>query len=183
MSQPAQQQKVPGVQSRMDPCRTTARRATTVLAGWPARSPSSPGRQRNRPGGCDRYAREGADVLITYLNEHDDAKETARLVEEAGRKASWSPATSRAEHCREIIAKAVEEFGRIDVLVNNAAFQMNHESLEEISDEEWDHTFATNLNAMFRLQGGRAAHGPGSSIIGTTSINSDIPKPVLRRTP
>ena len=127
------------------------------------------------------YAREGADVLISYLDEYEDARDTARWVEEAGRKAVLVPGDlTDPAHCREVIDRAVAEFGRIDVLVSNAAYQMTHESLEEITDEEWDHTLALNLSAMFRLCKAALPHmGPGSSIIGTTSVNSDTPKPTL----
>jgi NAD(P)-dependent dehydrogenase (short-subunit alcohol dehydrogenase family) len=127
------------------------------------------------------YAREGADVLISYLNEHDDAKETARLVEEAGRRAILVPGDlADPAHCRAVIERAVTEFGRIDVLVNNAAFQMSHESIEDIPDDEWDYTFQVNITAMFHLCKAAVKHMPrGSSIINTTSINSDKPKPTL----
>ena len=127
------------------------------------------------------YAREGADVLISYLNEHDDAKETARLVEEAGRRAILVPGDiADPAHCRAIVDKAVTEFGRIDVLVNNAAFQMSHDSLEEIPDDEWDYTFKVNITAMFHICKAAVKHmAAGSSIINTTSINSDNPKPTL----
>lgn len=127
------------------------------------------------------FAREGADVLISYLDEHDDAKETARLVEEAGRRAILVPGDiAERAHCRAIIDKAVAEFGRIDVLVNNAAFQMSHDSLDEIPDDEWDYTFKVNITAMFHLCKAVVKHmAPGSSIINTTSINSDNPKPTL----
>jgi NAD(P)-dependent dehydrogenase (short-subunit alcohol dehydrogenase family) len=127
------------------------------------------------------FAREGADVLIAYLNEHDDAKDTARLVEEAGRRAVLIAGDlSQREHSREVIDRAVAEFGRIDVLVNNAAYQMTHETLEEVTDEEWEYTFETNIHAMFRLCKAALPHmRAGSSIINTTSINSDQPKPTL----
>ena len=127
------------------------------------------------------YAREGADVLISYLNEHDDARETARLVEEAGRRAILVPGDiADAAHCRAIVDKAVAEFGRIDVLVNNAAFQMSRESINEIPDDEWDYTFKVNITAMFHICKAAVKHmAPGSSIINTTSINSDNPKPTL----
>ena len=130
---------------------------------------------------CIAYAREGADILISYLNEHEDARESARLVKEAGRKAVLMPGDiSDPAHCRAIIAKAVEEFGRIDVLVNNAAFQMSHETIEEIPDEEWDHTFAVNISAMFHLVKAAVPHmKEGGSIINTSSVNSDNPKPTL----
>jgi len=127
------------------------------------------------------YAREGADVLISYLNEHDDARETARLVEEAGRRAILVPGDlANPAHCRAVIERAVAEFGRIDVLVNNAAFQMSHEAIEDIPDDEWDYTFQVNITAMFHLCKAAVKHMPsGSSIINTTSINSDKPKPTL----
>ncbi len=127
------------------------------------------------------YAREGADVLISYLEEDDDAQDTARLVEDAGRKALLVRGdVSRAQHCRDIVARAVEEFGRVDVLVHNAAYQMTRESLEEIPDEEWDYTLATNLSAMFHLCKAAVPHMvPGSSIIASSSVNSDMPSPTL----
>lgn len=127
------------------------------------------------------YAREGADVLISYLNEHEDAQDTARYVEEAGQRAVLVAGDlSAPQHCRDVIAKAVEEFGRIDVLVVNAAYQMTRESLEEIPDDEWDHTIATNLSAMFHLCKAAVPHmGSGSSIIGSSSVNSDMPNPTL----
>ena len=98
------------------------------------------------------YAREGADVAIAYLNEDEDAKETARWVEEAGRRSRLLPGdlTDRA-HCRDLVAKTVAEFGRIDIIVNNAAYQMSYDGLEDISDDEWDKTFSTNIGAMFRI--------------------------------
>ena len=127
------------------------------------------------------FAREGADVLIAYLNEHEDAQETARLVEEAGRRAVLVPGNlAEPAHCRSIVERAVQEFGRIDVLVNNAAFQMTRESIEEIPDEEWDYTFQVNITAMFHICKAAVKYmKPGSSIINTTSINSDNPKPTL----
>ncbi|MCX7523109.1 glucose 1-dehydrogenase [Microbacterium sp. STN6] len=127
------------------------------------------------------FAREGADVLIAYLNEDEDAEETARWVREAGRKAVLVAGDlASPEHCREVIDTAVSEFGRVDVLVNNAAYQMTHETIEEISDEEWDYTFDVNIGAMFRLIKAALPHmQPGSSIIGSSSINSDSPSPTL----
>jgi NAD(P)-dependent dehydrogenase (short-subunit alcohol dehydrogenase family) len=127
------------------------------------------------------YAREGADVLISYLCEEDDAVGTARYVEEAGQRAVLVPGDlSSPQHCRDIVAKAVEEFGRIDVLVNNAAYQMTRESLEETPDEEWDHTIATNLSAMFHLCKAALPHmESGAAIIGSSSVNSDSPNPTL----
>jgi NAD(P)-dependent dehydrogenase (short-subunit alcohol dehydrogenase family) len=127
------------------------------------------------------FAREGADLLISYLNEEDDARETARWVEEAGRRVVLAPGDiAQPAHCRSLIDQTMETFGRIDVLVNNAAFQMTRESLEEIPDEEWDHTFQTNITAMFHLCKAAVPHmKAGASIINTASINSDMPKPTL----
>ncbi len=127
------------------------------------------------------YAREGADVLISYLNEHDDARETARLVEAEGRKAVLVAGDlADPAHCRKIIDQAVQAFGKIDILVNNAAYQMTRESLEEIPDEEWDYTFKVNITAMFHLCKAAVKHmKPGASIINTSSVNSDTPRPTL----
>jgi NAD(P)-dependent dehydrogenase (short-subunit alcohol dehydrogenase family) len=127
------------------------------------------------------FAREGADVLISYLNEHEDARETERLVEEAGRKAVLVPGDLQdPAHCRAIVARAVEAFGRVDILVNNAAHQASFQSLEDISDEEWELTFRTNIHAMFYLTKAAVPHMPeGSAIINTTSVNADTPSPQL----
>ncbi|RJL36217.1 SDR family oxidoreductase [Bailinhaonella thermotolerans] len=127
------------------------------------------------------FAREGADVLISYLNEEEDAQETREWVERAGRRAVLVPGDlADPAHCRAVVAKAVGEFGRVDILVSNAAFQMTHQSLEEIPDEEWDRTLAINLSAFFHLAKAAVPHmPPGSAIIGTTSVNSDTPPPQL----
>jgi NAD(P)-dependent dehydrogenase (short-subunit alcohol dehydrogenase family) len=127
------------------------------------------------------FAREGADVLISYLNEDEDAQDTARWIEKAGRKAVLVPGDiGSAEHCRAIIAQAVEAFGRIDILVNNAAQQMTFETLEEIPDEEWDKTFRTNIHAMFYLAKAAVPNmAGGGAIINTTSVNADMPKQTL----
>jgi NAD(P)-dependent dehydrogenase (short-subunit alcohol dehydrogenase family) len=181
-SQPAQQQQVPGTLGEMDPkpdhgeesYRGSGRltgKAAVITGG-----DSGIGRAV-----AIAFAREGADVLISYLNEHEDAKDTAKYVEEAGRKCVLVPGdlADRA-HQKTIIPKAVEEFGKVDVLVNNAAFQMSHDSLDEISDEEWDHTLAVNLTAMFTLTKDAVPHMPsGGSIINSSSVNSDNPSPNL----
>jgi NAD(P)-dependent dehydrogenase (short-subunit alcohol dehydrogenase family) len=127
------------------------------------------------------YAREGADVLISYLDEDDDARETAQWVEKAGRKAVLVAGdVADPAHCRAIIDRAVRDFGRIDVLVNNAAYQRTHESIADIPDDEWDRTLAVNISAFFHLTKAALPHmAAGSSIIGTTSVNSDTPPPQL----
>ena len=127
------------------------------------------------------FAREGADVAVSYLDEHEDAKETRRLVESSGRRCLLLPGDiANAEHCRELVHKTIEEFGRIDVLVNNAAHQMTYESIEDISEEEWDKTFATNISSMFYITKAAVPHmKPGSSVINTASVNADTPSPQL----
>jgi NAD(P)-dependent dehydrogenase (short-subunit alcohol dehydrogenase family) len=127
------------------------------------------------------FAREGADVVVSYLNEHEDARETQRLVESAGRRCVLVPGDiAKAEECRALVKKAVDAFGRIDILVNNAAHQMAFESLEDIPDEEWERTMATNLSAMFYITKAAIRHmREGASIINTASINADVPNPSL----
>jgi NAD(P)-dependent dehydrogenase (short-subunit alcohol dehydrogenase family) len=127
------------------------------------------------------YAREGADVLISYLEEEEDAKDTAKLVEDAGRKAILIAGDVQdPKHCRAIIDKAVSDLGGIDILVNNAAHQATFKKIEDISDEEWDLTFRVNIHAMFYLTKAAVPHmKEGSVIINTASINSDAPNPTL----
>lgn len=124
------------------------------------------------------FAREGADVLISYLEaEEEDAQDTMRHLEEAGRKAVAMPGDLADEgHCRRVVERAVEEFGRLDVLVNNAAYQMARGGIAEISSCEFDHTFRTNVYATFHLSKTALEHmGPGASIINTTSIQGTEP--------
>lgn len=125
------------------------------------------------------FAREGADVLISFLDESEekDARDTADYVEKAGRRAVLVKGDISSDaYCREIVEKAVAEFGRIDILVNNAAFQMARESMEEITSEEWQRTFDTNIHPMFYLSKAAVPHmEPGSSIINTTSVQSFAP--------
>lgn len=126
-------------------------------------------------------AREGADVLISYLEEDEDARETARLVEEAGRKAVIVRGDIADEkHCRKLVDRVFKEFDRLDVLVNNAAFQSTHESIEEFTAEEVERTYRTNIFAMYNLC--RLAvpkMKPGSSIINVASIQGYDPSPTL----
>jgi NAD(P)-dependent dehydrogenase (short-subunit alcohol dehydrogenase family) len=127
------------------------------------------------------FAREGADVVISYLDEHDDAKETAKWVEEAGRKAVLAPGDIKdPAFCRQLVQRTVDELGGISVLVNNAAHQMSFEKIDEISDEEWDLTFRTNIHPHFYLSKAALKHmQAGASIINTTSINAKNPSPTL----
>ena len=179
---PEQQQPYPGLSSRMDPVpdhgedsyRGSQRLEgkTTLITG----GDSGIGRAV-----AIAFAREGADVAISYLSEEEDAVEVKRLVEAAGRKCVLLPGDiGNPEHCREVIAKTVEAFGRIDVLVNNAAHQSYFESIEEIPDEEWEKTMAVNISAMFYLTKAAVPHmKPGSSIINTASKQADEPSPEL----
>jgi len=127
------------------------------------------------------FAREGADILIGYLEEHEDAQETARWVEQAGRKpVLMAGDIADPTHCKKLVARAVEEFGRLDILVNNAAYQMTYHSLDEISEAEWDKTFRTNIYSMFYLAKAAVPHmKPGSAIVNTSSINAKSPNPTL----
>ena len=127
------------------------------------------------------FAREGADVLISYLSEDADARETARLVEEAGRKAVLVRGDlSDPGHCRKVVEEAVSAFSRIDVLVSNAAHQASFERIEDVTDEEWRKTFATNLDPFFYLVKAALPHmNAGGSIIASTSINAEKPNPLL----
>ncbi|MGE8105873.1 SDR family oxidoreductase [Allorhizobium sp. NPDC080224] len=127
------------------------------------------------------YAREGADVLISYIEEDEDAQDTARWVEKAGRKAVLVRGDIQsADHCREIVDTAVRELGGVDILVNNAAHQATFDDITEIPDEEWELTFRVNIHAMFYLTKAAVPHMTnGGSIINTASINSDSPNPSL----
>ncbi len=128
------------------------------------------------------YAREGADVALSYLpEEEEDAKKVVALIEEAGRKAVAIPGDiATAEFSRELVAKAVEGLGGLDIVVNNAGKQQNFDSLEDISDEEFDVTFKTNVYAMFWITKAALPHlKPGSSIINTSSIQAYAPSPNL----
>ncbi len=182
MSQPAQQQNPPGTEQQMRPAPDhgeASYRGSGRLAGKAAvvtGADSGIGKAV-----AIAFAREGADVVISYLDEHEDAEDTRKWVRDAGRTAVLVPGDlTDAAHCRTVIDHAVQEFGRVDILVSNAAFQATHQDLTEISDEEWDYTLATNLSAMFRLCKAAVPHMPaGGSIIGTTSVNSDTPTPQL----
>ncbi len=179
---PAQQQPVPGKTSDMDP-RPDHGEESYVGSG------RLQGKRALITGGDSgigravaiAFAREGADVAICYLNEDEDAESTRKLVEAEGRKCiALSIDVSKAENCRSLISQVVESFGGLDILVNNAAHQMTFEAMEDISDEEWDLTLATNISSMFYLTKAALAHlGEGASIINTASINSDNPKPTL----
>lgn len=182
MNIPQQQQEPPGVEKAMTPpadhgensyqgCNKLAGKAAVITGG-----DSGIGRAV-----AIAFAREGADVLISYLDEEEDAQETKKWVEQAGRKCVLMPGDiSQAAHCRAIIRRAVDEFGRLDILVNNAAFQMTRDALEDTPDEEWIRTFDVNIHAQFFLAKAALPHmKAGASIINTTSVNSDKAPPKL----
>ena len=182
MNQPAQQQEPPGREAELQPAADHGEQSYQGSGRLAGKAVLLTGGDS----GIGRavaiaFAREGADLLVSYLDEHEDARETARWVEQAGRRIILVPGDiADPAHCRDLVRQTVEAFGRIDVLVNNAAFQMTHESLEEIPDDEWEHTFKTNISAMFHLCKAAVPHmKSGAAIINTSSVNSDMPSPSL----
>ncbi len=128
------------------------------------------------------FAREGANLVLSYLpEEEDDARETVRWVEEAGRRAILMPGDiAEQAQCRQIVERTMAEFGRLDILVNNAAFQRTYEKLEDITAEEWDRTYRVNIYAMFYLSQAAVPHmKPGAAIVNTASIQAKNPSPQL----
>jgi len=179
---PEQQQDMPGTTSDMKPVPDHGEesyRGSDRLAG--KRAIITGGDSGIGRAVAIAFAREGADLLVSYLCEHDDAKETARWVEQAGRKCVLVAGDIQdAAHCRKIVEDAATQLGGIDILVNNAAHQATFKEIEEISDEEWELTFKVNIHAMFYLTKAAIAHmKPGAAIINTASINADVPNPTL----
>jgi len=177
-----QQQTMPGVTAPMDPPPDhgeTSYRGSSRLEGRAAivtGGDSGIGRAV-----AIAFAREGADVLVSYFDEHEDAAETARWVEKAGRRVAVVAGDIKEEaHCRSLVETAVKTFGRLDILVNNAAHQATFQRLEDITAEEWDITFRTNIYSQFYLAKAAVAHmPPGGAIINTTSITAKNPPPQL----
>jgi hypothetical protein len=180
---PEQQQSPPGLESEMRPkpdYGESSYKGTGKLTGKSALITGG-------DSGIGRaialaFAREGADLLISYLAEEEtDAQETCRVVREAGRKVVAVPGDISDEaHCNALVERAVKEFGKLDILVNNAAYQMSHESIQEISAEELDHTFRTNIYAMFYLCKAALRQMPeGGAIINTASIQAYQPSAQL----
>jgi NAD(P)-dependent dehydrogenase (short-subunit alcohol dehydrogenase family) len=182
MNQPAQQQEPPGSEAQLNP-----------PADHGEQSYRGSGRLEGKKAlitGADSgigkavaiaFAREGADVAFSYLNEDDDARDTERWITDAGRKCLAMPGDlADPAHCRELVQKTVDEFGRIDILVSNAAMQRTYTRVEDIPDDEWDQTLAVNLSAFVHLVKAALPHmQSGASIIGTSSVNSDAPSPTL----
>jgi NAD(P)-dependent dehydrogenase (short-subunit alcohol dehydrogenase family) len=127
------------------------------------------------------FAREGADLLVSYLDEHEDANETKAWVEQAGRTCILVPGDiCDPAHCEALVEQAVKDIGGIDILVNNAAFQKPARSFDDITIEDWDRTFKTNISAMFYITKFAVPHMPkGGSIVNTSSVNSKRPMPTL----
>lgn len=179
---PEQEQQVPGTEKKMDP---KVDHGEETYKG----SGKLEGKNAIITGGDSgigravaiAFAREGANVLISYLKEHEDAEKTAQYVRDAGKKAVLVAGdVSEENHCKKIVQRAVEEFGQVDILINNAAFQMARESLQDVSTEEWDYTFKTNIYSMFWLCKAAEPHmNAGSTIVNTTSINAYKPHPQL----
>src|SRR5918992_4650518 len=180
---PEQQQDVPGLESEMNP-----------KPDYGENSYRGSGKLKDKAAlitggdsGIGRavalaFAREGADVLISYLeSEEPDAQETVRAVEGSGHKAVTVPGDIQDEaHCQQIVEEGVSEFGKIDLLVNNAAYQMARSGVTKIPSEEFERTFRTNVFAMFYLCKAAVPHmQPGSSIINTCSIEAYQPLPML----
>lgn len=179
---PEQKQEVPGLESQMNPkpdYGENSYRGSGKLQGKAAiitGGDSGIGRAV-----ALAFAREGADVLISYLNEEPDAQETVRIVEKEGRKCIAIAGDIQQEaHCQHLVERARSEFGKLDILVNNAAYQMSRDSIEEIPSEEFDRIFKTNIYAMFYLCKAAVPHmQSGSAIINTGSVNAAEPKPIL----
>ena len=127
------------------------------------------------------YAKEGAHVAVNYLNEHSDAEETKKLIEAEGVRCLLLPAdVSEEENCKELVQKTIDEFGKLDILVNNAAVQYPTENIEDITAEQWDKTFRTNIHSVFYMSKHAVPHmKQGNAIINTTSINPYRGHPIL----
>ncbi|SDN98319.1 SDR family oxidoreductase [Alkalicoccus daliensis] len=127
------------------------------------------------------YAREGADVAISYLDEHDDAEETKKLVEAAGAKCLLLPGDIKSEqHCIDLVEKTVSAFGKINILVNNAAIQFAREDVLDISTEQFEEVFQTNFFSQFYLTKAAVRHmQSGDSIISTSSVNAYRGNPIF----
>ncbi|MGH7805747.1 MAG: SDR family NAD(P)-dependent oxidoreductase, partial [Candidatus Binatia bacterium] len=172
---PRQRQSQPGLESKMKPRPKVERqvdRATLRLKGKVALitgGDSGIGRAV-----AVAFAREGADVAIVYLNEHRDAAETRRLVEAEGRKClAVAGDVGDERFCKRVVLRTVSAFGRLDILVNNAAEQHEQEDVEEIDEDQLLKTFRTNLfGYMFMTQAALPHLGPGASIINTTSVTA-----------
>lgn len=179
---PPQRQPIPGWEKRMDPPADhgeTSYRGNQRLSGAVALITGG-------DSGIGRavalaYAREEADVVFTYLEEDEDARETERLVRECGREAlAIKMNQNDRSACEQAVDACLAKFGRLDILVNNAAFQKSYESIEDIPDSDLDYTFRVNIEAFFYFSRYALKFiAPGGSIINTTSIQAYSPSPNL----
>ena len=179
---PSQRQPMPGSTAKMDPRPDhgeTSYKGSGRLRGQ--RAIITGGDSGIGRAVAIAFAREGADILIAYLNEAEDARDVAALIEKEGRKAVLVEGDLRsADHCRAVVDRAVRDLGGVDILVNNAAHQATFADIGDISDEEWRMTFEVNIHAMFFLAKAAVPHMKlGGAIINTASVNSDMPNPIL----
>ncbi|AXH34979.1 SDR family NAD(P)-dependent oxidoreductase [Humibacter sp. BT305] len=178
---PVQHQPEPGVQGQMTPVPDLGEETYRGTGRLEGRKALVTGGDSGIGGAVAiAFAREGADVAISYLPEEEaDAAHIAELVEAAGRKAVRLPGdVSDAAHCRELVAAAVDALGGLDILVNNAGKQIAVESLEDLSDEQFEQTFRTNVFATFWITKAALPHlGPGSTVINTASLEAYKPAP------
>lgn len=179
-----QDQIVPGISAKMDPVPDHGEKTyigNNLLAGQVCLITG--GDSGIGKATAIAMAREGADIAIIYLDEieNEDATDTADWIEKAGQKALLIRGDIRNESfCQSAIQQTVETFGRLDILINNAAYQMTYDSVTDISAAEWNKTFETNVSAMFYLTKYAKPHLPkGGSIINTTSVNAYDPNPKL----
>lgn len=179
-----QEQEVPGVGTKMDPVPDHGEKTyegSNLLTGKVAIITG--GDSGIGKAVAIAMAREGSDIVISYKDavEDKEAEDTKKWVEDAGRKAHLFRGDITDEsHCRRIVEETLSTYGKVDILVNNAAYQMTYQTVEEISAEEWNKTFETNLSAMFYFVKYVKKHmPPGGSIINTTSVNAYDPNPTL----
>jgi len=188
---PVQHQKVPGLESKLDPLPQPDHIPTEDGGSQLYKAAGKLQGKRALITGGDSgigraiailYAMEGADSYIVYLPEEEkDAQETKKLVEEKGRKCYLHSTDLRdGKNCREVIDKAIQTMGGIDILINNAGYQMMQKDLQDISEEQWMRTFDTNIFPLFHLCKAAIPHmKPGSTIINNASINAYIGRPDL----
>ncbi|WP_336209991.1 SDR family oxidoreductase [Nonomuraea sp. LPB2021202275-12-8] len=171
---PAQSQPYPGDTGRMTP------EPRDEMRGYEGRGLLA-GRRALVTGGdsgigravCVAFAKEGADVAIAYLEEHEDANHTRKLVEAEGRRCLLIPGNlADRDHCAQVVERTVAELGGLEIVVNNVAYQAPVDSLEELTDEQWEHTFAVNIHSYYRVTKAALRHlHEGGAIINTSSIN------------
>ncbi|MBH8555237.1 SDR family oxidoreductase [Nostocaceae cyanobacterium CENA357] len=173
--QPPQQQKPPGVESEMNP----KPKADDAQYRGSGKLQDKVALITGGDSGIGRavaiaYAKEGANVAIVYLNEHDDAKETKNLVEKQGRRAlAIAGDITEEAFCQQAVQQTVDEFGKLDILINNAAEQHPQKSIEDISKEQLERTFSTNIFSMFFMTKAALKHlQEGSAIVNTTSVTA-----------